>query len=73
MFHIDVKKARKIKNISQANLVQKTGLSQSYISELETNSTLKNPTLKIINRIAEALEICPLEMIKCDCNKCKGE
>lgn len=70
MLHVDVKKARKLKNISQAELVKKTGLSQSYISELESN-IFENPTLKIINQIADALEICPLEILKCNCDKCR--
>lgn len=73
MLYIDVKKARKAKNISQANLVQKTGLSQSYISELESNPKAKNPTIKILNQIAKALDVCPLELVDCNCNKCSGE
>lgn len=73
MLYIDVKKARKNKNISQAKLVQKTGLSQSYISELESNPSAENPTLKTINKIAQALDVCPLEIIDCNCNKCGEE
>lgn len=73
MLYIDIKKSRKVKNISQADLVQKTGLSQSYISELESNPNAKNPTIKVINQIAEALDVCPLEIIDCNCNKCSGE
>lgn len=73
MLRVNVRKVRKKKNISQTELVKKTGLSQSYISELETNSMVKNPTLKIINQIAEVLEVCPLELLECDCEHCRGK
>lgn len=39
-----------------------SGLSQSYISELENG--LKSPTLRAVEKIANALHIHPLELIE---------
>jgi transcriptional regulator with XRE-family HTH domain len=60
---------RKKRNLSQSQLACKIDVSQAYISELEKNK--RNPTIKILKRIAEALEICTKELIPCDCPACK--
>lgn len=47
--------ARKARNISQIELSRKTGIIQADISRLETGKA--NPTLDILERIAQALEM----------------
>lgn len=43
------------KNISQAELSERTGLSKSFLSGITRN--LENPSLKILEKIADALEV----------------
>jgi len=46
-------RARKAAGLTQAELSQKTGISQADISRLENGS--RNPSLALLNRIAEAM------------------
>ncbi|NFN09378.1 helix-turn-helix domain-containing protein [Clostridium botulinum] len=54
-----LKKIRDSKGLTQPQLSKISGISQSYISEIE--NTLKTPTLDIIERLANALQIHPYE------------
>ena len=63
---LNLKKVREQKRMSQGKLSKITGFSQGYISQLENNS--KTPTLKTIEVIANALEVCPLALISCTCS-----
>lgn len=47
---------RKEKKISQAQLAEMVGVSQSYISHLEIGIKT-NPSLQVIRRIAKALAV----------------
>ena len=73
MIYLDIKKARWKSQLTQEELSFRTELSQSYISELETNSFVKNPTLSTINELAKALNVCPKDLLYCDCDKCKSK
>ena len=46
---------RKQQHMSQLDLSLETGLSQSYLSELEKGK--RNPTVQVLNKIAIALNI----------------
>lgn len=46
---------------SQAELSNRSGVSQTYISELEAGE--KNPTLPILRKLAKALDREPAELI----------
>lgn len=70
MLKINLKHIRKKKFLSQGKLSDLTGLSQGYISQLEAGT--KEPTIQVVNRIAKTLNVCPLELLECDCSKCKG-
>lgn len=50
-----LKSLRKQKNLSQVKLADRLGVHPTYISSLERG--LRNPSLKVIDRIASALEI----------------
>ena len=50
---ISIIRARKAAGLTQAELSQKTGISQADISRLENGS--RNPSLALLNRIAEAM------------------
>lgn len=56
MFVFVIKNVRKSKNITLYRLVKKTGLSYSYLSELENNKVY-NPSLKTMYSIVKALDV----------------
>ncbi len=56
MFVFVIKNVRKSKNITLYRLVKNTGLSYSYLSELENNKVY-NPSLKTMYSIAKALDV----------------
>ncbi|RXM79615.1 XRE family transcriptional regulator [Clostridium tetani] len=66
----NIEKYRKIKFISQNKLAKKIGISQSYLSAMEREE--KSPTLRMLYRIAEKLDVCPRLLIHCtiDCKEC---
>lgn len=70
---IKLKECREIKNISQKKLAEKLCISQGYISEIEKG--LKSPTVRMLYKIANALEICPHMLLSstiyCKKNSCK--
>lgn len=51
-----IKEIRKIKKISLKQLQEKTDISISYLSNIENNK-VKNPSLFVIVKIAQALEM----------------
>ena len=54
--NINLKIARVRKGLSQQELSEKTNVSKQYISLLETGQA-KNPSLSIMKKIAEVLEV----------------
>lgn len=61
-----IKPIRKRRRMSLRDLSKLTGISKSYLSQLE--NTHNNLTLDKLQLIANALEVCPLLLIKCDRN-----
>lgn len=51
-----IKTLRKKKNLSQNELAQMASITQAYLSLLETGKKT-NPSLEILQRIAEALDV----------------
>lgn len=52
---------RKQKKITLAEISKKTGISVGYLSHLE-NGTRNNPSIEIMNKIANALELSVAEV-----------
>ncbi|MHB1418716.1 MAG: helix-turn-helix domain-containing protein [Bacillota bacterium] len=50
-----VRKLREIKNWSLVDLAEMTGLSKSFLSDIENNKS--SPTLKTIEKLAEAFKL----------------
>ena len=50
-----VKYLRRLSNLTQAQLAEKTNLSVNYISEIETG--VASPTLKTLLRLAQELNV----------------
>ena len=53
----NIKKYRKLRNLTQEQLSEKSGISNDYLSEIERGK--KVPSLKRILMLAKALEIDP--------------
>ena len=56
MYIFNIKKIRKNKGISLTKLHNLSGVSKSYLSNLENNKTF-NPTMFILKKISEALQV----------------
>ena len=56
MYVFNIKKIRKDKGISLNKLHNLSGVSKSYLSNLENNKTF-NPTMFILKKISEALQV----------------
>ena len=53
----NVKLFRRAQNLTQQDLADMTELSREYICDIENESRNKHPTIAVIGRIAEALNI----------------
>lgn len=60
---IKLKYYRELMGISQKALAKRIQISQGYISEIEKN--IKSPTIRMLYRFADALEICPRLLLPC--------
>ncbi|HIG0361873.1 TPA: helix-turn-helix domain-containing protein [Clostridium sporogenes] len=67
---INLKKIREEKKLSQTALASLAEISQNYISEIESGN--KTPTLDMLEKIADAMEICISLLLvnDKDCSKC---
>jgi len=70
-FKSNLKEIRTRKGITQNKLSKLTGISQSYLSDIE--NIKYDVGLNEMWIIAKALKICPLDLIDCHCKYCKGE
>lgn len=63
---LNIRTVRKTVGLTQEELALRTNLTQAYISTLEQGITRsKSPTLHTMEIIAEALGVCPKELIEC--------
>lgn len=58
----NVRELRLARGLTQEDLEGLTGLKRSYISDMERGG--RNPTVKAIQRLAEALEVEPAELLR---------
>lgn len=63
-FGSNVRRWRKKRGLSQEELASRAELHPTYVSGIETG--YRNPTLKIVGRIAEALDVAPAELLQVD-------
>lgn len=61
VFGQNVRESRQAKGITLEAFAHDVGLSYSYVGELERGR--RNPTLKVVERIASALEVDPLKLL----------
>lgn len=74
MYVFVIKLLRRSKNITLYKLSQVTGISRTYLRELENNNVF-NPTMKILDKIANALDVTIKDLFyyNNDVNKLKEE
>lgn len=60
-FGRNVRNARRAKSLTLEALAHDVGLAYSYIGELERGR--RNPTLKVVERIAKALDQDPIDLL----------
>lgn len=60
----NVRKHRKLKGMTQEQLALETEMERSYVSDLERGT--RNPSVRALGRLAEALSIKPDELLKSD-------
>ncbi|MEN0000949.1 MAG: helix-turn-helix transcriptional regulator [Pseudomonadota bacterium] len=61
-FGINVRHWRKVREMSQEELAARAGLHPTYVSGIETGA--RNPTLRVVGRIAVALEVEAAALLK---------
>lgn len=54
---INIKKYRKLANITSQELADRSGFSHQFIRNLESLKTISRPRLDTLSRLAKALEI----------------
>ena len=57
----NVRRLRKERGLSQEELAFQAGMKRSYLSDLERGT--RNPTVRAVGRLAEALEILPADLL----------
>lgn len=60
-FGKNVRDARRVKGLTLEALAHDVGLAYSYIGELERGC--RNPTLKVVERVARALDRSPIDLL----------
>ena len=63
-FKFKLEAVRKLKCMTQKRLAYLSNISQSHISELETNK--QSPTLKTVENLADALKTHPENLLEID-------
>jgi len=67
VFAANLRRVRNAKDISQDDLAYEANVSRSYLSQLEKGTFYAS--LKIIGRLAQALDVEPAELLRLPANK----
>jgi len=68
---LNLKSIRKSKKVSQLQLSKRSGISRSYICELE-HDVYTNPGLDVVCKLCKILDVTPNELI-CEKNYTRGD
>ena len=61
-FGKNVRRVRKERDLSQEALADEVGLAVTYVGQIERGT--RNPTLEIVERLARALRVKPLDLLQ---------
>lgn len=72
MYKLKIRKYRILRNMTQEELADRSGLTQSYIAKLEKDNIIrdKHPNLATLEKISNALNVCLLDIIDRNCDDC---
>ncbi|MDC4245611.1 helix-turn-helix domain-containing protein [Clostridium perfringens] len=62
----NIKRYRKLRGYSQLKLAEEIGTTAATISRIE-NDKEKYPRLDVVEKIGDVLEVCPFDLMTCDC------
>lgn len=65
---VNLKYWRKKRNLTQVQLAILLYTTTGYIYEIESGK--KVPSLKMLYKLAEKLDVCPKELLECNCKRC---
>ena len=61
-FGRNVRRVRKERDLSQEALADEVSLAVTYVGQIERG--IRNPTLEIVERLARALKVKPLDLLQ---------
>ena len=61
-FGKNVRRVRKVRDLSQEALAHEVDLAVTYVGQIERG--IRNPTLDIVERLARALKVKPLDLLQ---------
>ncbi len=61
VFGVNMRRARQMRGLTLEAFADQVDLAYSYVGEIERGR--RNPTLDVVERIAEALRVDPLELL----------
>lgn len=61
-FGKNLRRVRKERDLSQEALADEVGLAVTYVGQIERG--IRNPTLGIVERLARALKVKPLDLLQ---------
>jgi transcriptional regulator with XRE-family HTH domain len=67
MYELRIKEFRNLSRLTQRELASRAGISQNFLSEIE--SGMYDIKVSLLYKIAKALNVCPHELIN-QCNNC---
>ena len=62
----NIRELRERRGFSYEQLAQKSGVARSYIQRLESNGDDVNPSVRVLCRLAKALDVEVEMLFKCD-------
>ena len=61
-----LKELREMRGMSYEQLAQKSGVARSYIQRIESNDNSVNPSVRILCKLAKALDVAVEMLFECD-------
>lgn len=62
IFGKNVRRVRKERGLSQEELADDVGMAVTYVGQMERGT--RNPTLKVVENLAKALKVKPLDLLQ---------
>lgn len=62
----NVRELREMRGFSYEQLAQKSGVAKSYIQRLESNGDDVNPSVRVLCKLAKALDVEIEKLFRCD-------